>query len=68
MLNILFFILFFTFIGLLSSGDEAIEVPKKTALVLNLVGDIVEQKRNIDPMEAFFLKLLINKKKALKSF
>jgi protease-4 len=56
MLNILFFILFFTFIGLLSSGDEAIEVPKKTALVLNLVGDIVEQKRNIDPMEAFFLE------------
>jgi protease-4 len=56
MLNILFFILFFTFIGLLSSGDEAIEVPKKTALVLNLVGDIVEQKRNIDPMEAFLIE------------
>lgn len=55
-LNLLFFILFFTFIGLLSSGDKIIEVPNKTALVLNLVGDIVEQKRNIDPMEAFLLE------------
>jgi protease-4 len=55
-LNILFFILFFTFIGLLSSGDKVIEVPNKTALVLNLVGNVVEQKRNIDPMEAFLLE------------
>ena len=55
-LNILFFILFFTFIGLLSSGDKVIEVPDKSALVLNLVGDIVEQKRNIDPMEPFLLE------------
>ena len=56
LLNIIFFILLFTFIGLLSSGEEPIKVPNNTALVLNLVGDIVEQKRNIDPFEAFLVE------------
>ena len=56
LLNIIFFILLFTFIGLLSSGEEPIKVPNNTALVLNLVGDIVEQKRNIDPFEAFLIE------------
>ena len=56
LLNSIFFILLFTFIGLLSSGEEPIKVPNNTALVLNLVGDIVEQKRNIDPFEAFLIE------------
>ncbi|KGJ93842.1 signal peptide peptidase SppA [Colwellia psychrerythraea] len=51
--NLVFFVLLFAFIGVLSSGEEQIQVPEKTALVLNLVGDIVEQKREVDPMEAF---------------
>jgi len=53
-LNLVFFILLFSFIGvILSSGEEQVTVPEKTALVLNLVGDVVEQKREVDPMEAF---------------
>ena len=53
-LNLVFFILLFSFIGvILSSGEEQAPVPDKTALVLNLVGDVVEQKREVDPMEAF---------------
>jgi len=53
-LNLVFFILLLSFIGvILSSGEEQVPVPEKTALVLNLVGDVVEQKREVDPMEAF---------------
>jgi protease-4 len=51
--NLVFFLLLFTFIALVSSGDEQVQVPEKTAVVLNLVGDIVEQKREVDPMQAF---------------
>jgi protease-4 len=51
--NLVFFLLLFTFIALVTSGDEQVQVPEKTAIVLNLVGDIVEQKREVDPMQAF---------------
>lgn len=54
-INLVFFTLVIGFIAILSSGDEKISVPDNTALVLNLKGDLVEQKRFIDPME-----LLIN--------
>ena len=53
-INLVFLILLFGFIAAISSSDDQIQVPEKTALVLNLVGDVVEQKREIDPMEAFF--------------
>ncbi len=56
--NLVFFILLFAFIGVLSSGDETVTVPAKTALVLNLVGDVVEQKREVDPMEAFLTEAM----------
>jgi protease-4 len=59
--NLVFFILLFAFIGVISSGDEQIQVPEKTALVLNLVGDVVEQKREVDPMEAFLAEALEQK-------
>ena len=60
-LNLVFFILLFSFIGIiLSSGEEQVPVPDKTALVLNLVGDVVEQKREVDPMEAFLNLSLIH--------
>ena len=51
--NLVFFLLLFTFIALVTSGDEQVQVPDQTAMVLNLVGDIVEQKREVDPMQAF---------------
>ncbi len=59
--NLVFFILLFAFIGVLFSGDEQIQVPEKTALVLNLVGDVVEQKREVDPMEAFLTEAMEQK-------
>ncbi len=59
--NLVFFILLFAFIGVLLSGEEQIQVPKKTALVLNLVGDVVEQKREVDPMEAFLSEAMEQK-------
>ncbi|TPH12811.1 signal peptide peptidase SppA [Litorilituus lipolyticus] len=59
--NIVFFVFFFAFIAVLSSDSEQVIVPEKTALVLNLVGDIVEQKFEIDPMEAFLTEALDEK-------
>lgn len=59
--NLVFFILLFGFIAAISSGDDQIQVPDKTALVLNLVGDVVEQKREVDPMEAFLSEAMEQK-------
>lgn len=59
--NLVFFVLLFAFIGVLFSGEEQIQVPEKTALVLNLVGDVVEQKREVDPMEAFLSEAMEQK-------
>ena len=59
--NLIFFILLFAFIGVLSSGEEQLQVPDKTALILNLVGDVVEQKREVDPMEAFLSEAMEQK-------
>ncbi|MFQ3338502.1 MAG: protease-4, partial [Colwellia sp.] len=60
-INLVFFILLFAFIGVFSSSEEQLQVPNKTALVLNLVGDIVEQKREVDPMEAFLSEAMEQK-------
>ncbi len=51
--NIVFFIVFFAFIAVLNSDEEKVTVPKKAALVLNLVGEVVEQKHEISPVDAF---------------
>jgi protease-4 len=59
--NLVFFILFFAFIGVLLNSEDQIKVPEKTALVLNLVGDVVEQKREVDPMEAFLTEAMEQK-------
>lgn len=52
-LNILVFGLLAAFIVALSSEDT-VTVKPDTALVLDLAGSIVDQKRYIDPVEAFF--------------
>lgn len=57
-INLFFFIFLLSFIVLLAADDESQQVPDNTALVLNLVGDIVEQKRAVDPMEAFLSEAL----------
>ena len=50
--NLIFFgLLFFIFSALFDDSDQVV-VPVNTALVLDLKGDIVEQKRRVDPQEA----------------
>ncbi|MDZ7904112.1 MAG: hypothetical protein U5L01_16965 [Rheinheimera sp.] len=51
-LNIVFLVLFITFISVIFSGEEQVEVPPTTALVLDLKGDLVEEKTWVDPVEA----------------
>ncbi|MEH8020825.1 MULTISPECIES: signal peptide peptidase SppA [Rheinheimera] len=51
-LNLLFIIIV-TSIGIaMFSGDDKVKVPATAALVLNLSGDLVEEKRWIDPISA----------------
>ena len=56
--NLVFFAVLLLFILALTSNENEIVVPKKAALVLNLTGDIVEQKREVDPMNAFLNEAL----------
>jgi protease-4 len=60
--NLVFFAIFIAFIAALNSGADKIPVPNNTALVLNLSGDIVEQKRDIDPLDAFMAEAFEQKK------
>lgn len=60
-LNVIFIMVFIGFIVMLGSDREHIIVPNESALVLNLMGDLVEQKREINPMDAFLLEALDEK-------
>ena len=51
--NIVFFSVLLIFFILLTADEDEIVVPNKAALILNLKGDIVEQKQEINPMDAF---------------
>lgn len=62
-INILFFIVLFLFIAAIMSDEGKVIVPDSSALVLNFAGDIVEQKRSIDPMDAFITEALEKKQK-----
>lgn len=57
-INIVFFSLVLIFIFALTSDQDTIIVPDNGALVLNISGDVVEQKREIDPMDAFLSEAL----------
>lgn len=52
-INFVFFIVLMLFFAALSSDKSLIEVPSNAALVLNITGDLVEQKYEIDPVDAF---------------
>ncbi|MBL4911000.1 MAG: signal peptide peptidase SppA [Alteromonadaceae bacterium] len=52
-LNLIFFFFIVLFIAAVSNEKEHIIVPNDTALVLDLYGDIVEQKHQIEPFDAF---------------
>ncbi len=51
-LNLLFVVLFIGFLSAVLSGGDKPEIPPSAALVLNLKGDLVEEKRWVDPVEA----------------
>jgi len=56
--NLVFFTLLLLFFVAISQDGDKVTIPKQTALVLNLQGDIVEQKREIDPMNAFLAEAM----------
>lgn len=60
-LNLMFLVVFIGIIAILGSDREQVIVPNESALVLNLMGDLVEQKREINPMDAFLLEALEKK-------
>ncbi|SEL14950.1 signal peptide peptidase A. Serine peptidase. MEROPS family S49 [Colwellia chukchiensis] len=51
-INLVFFVVAIIIIALNSDGDNIL-VQQNSALVLDIKGDIVEQKREIDPVDAF---------------
>lgn len=52
-INIIFFGLLIVFFVSLTNDKNAIVIENNSALVLNLQGDVVEQKHQINPMDAF---------------
>ena len=56
--NAVFFFVFIAFIAVVTNDEEKVTVPQKAALVLNLSGDIVEEKQRINPMDAFLTEAL----------
>lgn len=60
-LNLIFIVFFLGFISMLGSDVEQVTVPNNSALVLNLVGDLVEQQREVNPMDALLLEALDEK-------
>lgn len=57
-INLVFFTLLLILFITLTTGEENINVKPGSALILNIRGDIVEQKHNIDPMDAFISEAL----------
>lgn len=51
--NLVFFLVLFLILSALFYEEDTVIVPNKAALVLDIHGAIVEQKVEIDPMEAF---------------
>ncbi|MGB0936042.1 MAG: signal peptide peptidase SppA [Colwellia sp.] len=50
--NLIFFGILFVLFAASTADTEQIIVPEGSALVLNIVGDVVEQKREINPIDA----------------
>jgi len=57
-LNFIFIVFLIGFVAVLTSDANKVIVPEKTALVLNLVGDLVEQKHEINAVDAFLTDAL----------
>jgi protease-4 len=63
-INLVFFTVLLLFFIAISSEEENVDIEQGAALVLNLRGDIVEQKYDIDPMDAFINEALEQPEKA----
>ncbi len=59
-INLLFFGLIIIFFVSISNDNEMIIVENNSALILDISGDIVEQKKQVDPMQAFMNEALSN--------
>lgn len=57
-INVVFFTLLLIFFVAMTSDKESITVTQGSALLLNLRGDIVEQKHDIDPIDTFVSEAL----------
>ncbi|MBA6326573.1 signal peptide peptidase SppA [Colwellia sp. MB02u-6] len=57
-INLVFFTLLLIFIVAITRDETNITVEPGSALILNIRGDIVEQKHDIDPMDAFINEAL----------
>lgn len=57
-INLIFFTLLFLFIISLSNDEQTVNIENGSALVLNLRGDIVEQKFEVDPLDTFMSEAL----------
>jgi protease-4 len=57
-INLVFFTLLLIFIIAITRDEKNITVEPGSALILNIRGDIVEQKHDIDPMDAFISEAL----------
>jgi len=51
-LNLIFLVFFVGLISVMFSGDDKVKVPPSAALVLHLKGDLVEEERWVDPIDA----------------
>ncbi len=49
--NLIFAIVFIFILISIFSSDDKVEIPESAALVLNLSGDLVEEKRYVDPFD-----------------
>jgi len=52
-INLVFFSVLIIFVVALTTNDDEVNIPQSAALVLDLRGDIVEQKKEIAPIDAF---------------
>jgi len=62
-INLVFFTILLFFMVSLFNSEDSIIISNNSALVLNLSGDIVEQKHEIDPMDAFISEAFNEKDK-----
>ena len=60
-INLIFFTLLIVFISAIGSDDKEVIVPKNSALVLNINGNIVEQKQEVEPIDAFLQEAMQSK-------